>query len=75
MSRKRARWLVAVLVVLGIAVPSFWWFCLRPPYGISIPDWIFRTRNDKSTADSSFRVRGRETVAHHREKMLVMVMA
>lgn len=35
MSRKRVRWLVAVLLILGIALVSFWWFYLRPPYGIT----------------------------------------
>jgi HAMP domain-containing protein len=35
MSRKRVRWLVAVLFLVGIALASFWWFYLRPPYGIT----------------------------------------
>jgi hypothetical protein len=30
------RWLVPVLLILGIAAVSFWWFYLRPPYGITL---------------------------------------
>jgi hypothetical protein len=35
MSRKRFRWLIAVLLIIGIALVSFWWFYLRPPYGVT----------------------------------------
>ena len=35
MSRKRVRWLVALLLILGIALVLFWWFYLRPPFGIT----------------------------------------
>jgi hypothetical protein len=35
MSRKRVRWLVAVLLVFAIALAALWWFYLRPPYGVT----------------------------------------
>jgi hypothetical protein len=35
MSRKRVRWLVAVLLLFAIALTALWWFYLRPPYGIT----------------------------------------
>jgi hypothetical protein len=35
MSRKRVRWLIAVLLVFAIALTALWWFYLRPPYGIT----------------------------------------
>jgi hypothetical protein len=35
MSRKRVRWLVAVLLVFAIALTALWWFYLRPPYGVT----------------------------------------
>ena len=35
LSRKRVRWLVAVLLVFAVALTALWWFYLRPPYGIT----------------------------------------
>jgi hypothetical protein len=35
MSRKRVRWVVAVLLAFAVALTALWWFYLRPPYGIT----------------------------------------